>query len=206
MNLFVTGTDTDAGKTIVSAWICSHLRAARYWKLVQTGDDSDAATVRSFAPSTELIPEAYKLQAPLSAFDAAKKEGVTIDVGKFRVPEGKAVVIEGAGGVFVPIADGFLMIDAIKRTNSQALVVARSKLGLINHILLTVFALKSHKIPVVGIVVCGDLEKDLRETIEHFSRVRILTILPTLQCPNHASLAHLFETTPLPKEISEIFE
>lgn len=269
MNLFITGTDTDAGKTTVSAWICSHIsriKKARYWKPIQTGDDSDASIVRAFAPHTEIIPEAYRLKAPLSAFDAAKKEGVEIDVGRFGDPSlevafsensekadsafekknptkntrelsdkevsGKSValdmagaVIEGAGGVFVPISTKFLMIDLIKRTNSKALVVARSKLGLINHILLTVFALRSWEIPVVGIVICGDLDSDLGNTIEKFAETKILAILPTIpeseersesDCelgggvrssafkPNHAFLANLFEKTPVPKEILEI--
>lgn len=194
MNLFITGTDTDAGKTTVSSWVCSKIKHATYWKPVQTGDDSDASMVKVFAPHAEIIPEAYKLKAPLSAFDAAKKEGVNIDLDKLLSPimgpksvsfensqnPQKPIIIEGAGGVFVPISDGFLMIDLIKRTNSGALVVVRSKLGLINHILLTIFALRSREIPIVGIIVCGDLEDTLKDTIEQFAETKILAILPTI--------------------------
>ena len=198
MNIFITGTDTDAGKTTVSAWICSKIHT-KYWKLIQTGNDSDSEVIRKFAPNTEIIPEAYKLKAPLSAYDAANKESLAIDIDKLTTNENK-IVIEGAGGVFVPISDDFFMIDAIKRTNSKALVVARSKLGVINHILLTISALKSRNIPIIGIVICGNMEENIKQTIEKFSKEKILAILPEY----HGDLGALFETTSLPTEISEI--
>ena len=198
MNIFITGTDTDAGKTTVSAWICSKIHT-KYWKLIQTGNDSDSEVICKFAPNTEIIPEAYKLKVPLSAYDAANKESLAIDIDKLTTKENK-IVIEGAGGVFVPISDDFLMIDAIKRTNSKALVVARSKLGVINHILLTVSALKSRNIPIIGIVICGNMEENIKQTIEKFSKEKILAILPE----HHGDLGALFESTPLPTQISEI--
>lgn len=198
MNIFVTGTDTDAGKTTVSAWICSKIHT-KYWKLIQTGNDSDSEVIRKFAPNTEIIPEAYKLKAPLSAYDAANKESLAIDIDKLTTNKNK-IVIEGAGGVFVPISDDFLMIDAIKRNNSKALVVARSKLGVINHILLTISALKNRNIPIIGVVICGNMEENIKQTIEKSSKEKILAILPE----HHGDLGALFESTPLPTEISEI--
>lgn len=197
MNIFVTGTDTDVGKTTVSAWICSNIKT-KYLKLIQTGDDSDAATVKKYAPDTEMLPEVYKLRAPLSAYDAARLENKTLDVDRLQIDLDRAV-IEGAGGVFVPIADNFLMIDAIKGTNSQALVVARSKLGMINHILLTIYVLKSKNIPMLGIVVSGNLDENIKETIEHFSGEKILAVLP-----ENIDLSHFFETIPVPQQILEI--
>lgn len=197
MNIFITGTDTDSGKTTVSAWICSKIKT-KYQKLIQTGADSDASTVRKFAPQTEIFPEIYKLQAPLSAYDAAKLENKAIDIEKFQLNLNNSV-IEGSGGVFVPIADNFLMLDAIKLTKSKALVVVRSKLGMINHILLTIFALRTKSIPILGIVICGNIDKHITETIVHFSKEKILAILPESN-----NLQQLFENTPLPKEISEI--
>lgn len=199
MNLFVTGTDTDVGKTTVSAWICSKIRT-KYWKLIQTGGDSDAGTVKDFAPFTEIIPEIYKLQAPLSAYDAAKLEDALIDVAKFQIHQDKTV-IEGAGGVLVPIADNFLIIDAIKQTNSCALVVARAKLGMINHILLTIEALKNRKIPTIGIVVCGNIEESIKKTIERFSGEKIIANLRDCN-----DLKILFEVTPLPQNILRILK
>lgn len=197
MNIFVTGTDTDAGKTTISAWICSGIKT-KYRKLIQTGDDSDAATVKKFAPETEIIPEIYKFRAPLSAYDAVKMENKVIDIRKFQTNSDKSV-IEGAGGIFVPIADNFLMIDAIKQTNSKALLVARSKLGMVNHILLSIYALRAEKVPILGIVVSGNLDKNIKETIELFSREKILAILPESD-----NLQQLFENTPLPRQILEI--
>jgi dethiobiotin synthetase len=92
------------------------------------------------------------------------------------------------------------MIDAIKCTNSKALVVARSKLGVINHVLLTLFALKSKNIPIVGIIISGNIEKNIKKTIEKFSGEKILAILPEQQ----SDLRLIFESTPLPSEISEV--
>lgn len=216
MNLFITGTDTGAGKTTVAAWVCSRLKT-RYWKLIQTGDDSDTAVVQRFAPHTQIVREAYRLHAPLSVFDAAKEDGTTIDTSKLAAeyphftstPLGQAsaldkVIIEGAGGVFVPIANEFLMIDAIKQTNSVALIVVRSKLGMINHILLTVSALKNKHIPIVGLVVCGNLRENLKNTIEQFSHETVLAILPTVTTPSFDSFSHLFANTPIPEEIQKI--
>ena len=197
MNLFITGTDTDAGKTTVSAWICSKIKTT-YWKPIQTGSDDDSDVIRKFSPQTEILPNAYRLKAPLSAWDAARLEQTTLDVQKLHTDRDK-MLIEGAGGLLVPIAENFFMLDVIKQTHATALVAARSKLGMINHLLLTIFALHQRKIPVLGIIICGDTERNIRETIEHFSKVHILAVLPETN-----DLKALFEQTPLPSEISKI--
>lgn len=197
MNLFITGTDTDAGKTTVSAWICSKIKTT-YWKPIQTGSDTDSDIIRKFAPRTEILPNAYRLKAPLSAWDAARLEQKTLDVQKLRTERDK-ILIEGAGGLLVPIAENFFMRDVIEQIHATALVVARSKLGMINHLLLTIFALHQRKIPVLGIIICGDIEKNIHDTIEHFSKERILKVLPETD-----DLKALFEQTPLPSEISRI--
>ena len=197
MNLFITGTDTDAGKTTVSAWICSKIKTT-YWKPIQTGSDDDSDVIRKFSPQTEILPNAYRLKAPLSAWDAARLERKTIDVQKLETDRDK-MLIEGAGGLLVPIAENFFMLDVIEQTHATALVAARSKLGMINHLLLTIFALHQRKIPVLGIIICGDIERNIRETIEHFSKVHILAVLPETN-----DLKALFEQTPLPSEISKV--
>ena len=197
MNLFITGTDTDAGKTTVSAWICSHIRT-KYWKIIQTGNDSDSSIIKQYSPNTEIIPELYKLKAPLSAYDAAKLENVVLDTSKFNINKDK-VVIEGAGGVFVPIANDYLMIDAIKSTNSKALIVSRSKLGMINHILLTVFALKEKEIPIIGIVISGDIKDNIKQTIEEFSGIKIISVLQESN-----NLIEIFNKTSISQEIMEV--
>ncbi|MBR1943902.1 MAG: dethiobiotin synthase [Alphaproteobacteria bacterium] len=197
MNLFITGTDTDSGKTTVSSWICSHVKT-KYWKIIQTGDDSDSNTVKYFAPNTEIIPEIYKLKAPLSAYDASKLENTIINTNKFNISEDK-IIIEGAGGIFVPITDNYLMIDAIKNTNSKALIVSRSKLGMINHILLTVFALRAKEIPIIGIVISGNVENNIKQTIELFSKTKVLAILPESN-----NLIETFNNIKVPQEIMEV--
>lgn len=197
MNLFITGTDTDAGKTTVSAWICSKIKTT-YWKPIQTGSDADTDVVQKFAPQTKILPNAYRLKTPLSAWDAARLERKTLDVQKLETDRDK-ILIEGAGGLLVPIAENFFMLDVIEQTHATVLVVARSKLGMINHVLLTIFALHQRSIPILGIIVCGDVEENIRETIEHFSKQHILAVLPETN-----DLKALFEQTPLPSEISKI--
>ena len=197
MNLFITGTDTDAGKTTVSAWICSKIKTT-YWKPIQTGADADSDVIQKFAPQTEILPNAYRLKAPLSAWDAARLEQTTIDARKLQTDRDK-IVIEGAGGLLVPIAENFFMLDVIEQTHATALVVARSKLGMINHVLLTIFTLHQRKIPVCGIIICGDIERNIRDTIEHFSKQRILAVLPETN-----DLVALFDKTPLPSEILKV--
>ncbi len=197
MNLFITGTDTDAGKTTVSAWICSNINT-KYWKLIQTGNDSDSSIIKLYAPNTKIIQEAYKLKAPLSAYDAATLENIKIDINKFKIKLDNAI-IEGAGGILVPITDNYLMIDAIKDTNSKALIVTRAKLGMINHILLTVFALTHKEIPIIGIVICGNIENNIKQTIEKFSGVKILSVLQESN-----NLLDTFKNTPIPEEIKEV--
>lgn len=197
MNLFITGTDTDVGKTTVSAWICSKIKTT-YWKPIQTGSDADADVIQKFAPQTKILPNAYRLKAPLSAWDAARLEQTTIDVRKLQTARDK-MLIEGAGGLLVPIAENFFMLDVLEQIHATALIVARSKLGMINHLLLTIFALHQRNIPVCGIVICGSIEKNIFETIEHFSKQRILAVLPETN-----DLKALFEQTPLPSEILKV--
>ncbi len=190
MNVFITGTDTDVGKTVTSAWICKHAEAS-YYKPIQTGDDSDAATVAHFSPKTNIIPNAYRLKAPLSAYDAARLEGACIDVTKItKQCPADHTVIEGAGGALVPITNGIMMADLINRLNAKAIIVARSKLGFLNHILLTVEALSARKVSILGIVLNGETE--LIDTIEKFSKCKVLATLRNLE----ATLE-----TPIPNEI-----
>ena len=177
-NIFVTGSDTDVGKTLTSAWICRQTNAS-YWKPIQTGDDSDAETVAKYAPSTTIIPNTYHLKAPLSAYDSARLEGIRIDIDKIKdqCPENHTV-IEGAGGALVPITDEAMMADLIRLLNAKALIVAKSQLGFLNHIFLTVEALRARNIDILGIVLNGETE--LISTIEKFSKCKILAVLKNL--------------------------
>ncbi|MDR0630953.1 MAG: dethiobiotin synthase [Holosporales bacterium] len=199
MNIFVTGTDTGVGKTIISSWICRH-SGAKYWKPVQTGADSDSRAVRHISPRTVIIPEAYKLKAPLSAYDSAKLENATIEPAKIiaRIPNN--AVIEGAGGVLVPIAEGFFLADLIQQVNCKVVVVARSKLGFQNHIYLTIEALMRRNIDVLGIVI--NSHSDFVPTIERFSGVKVLQVFPW----SKRDIVRTISATVLPREISDVIE
>ena len=178
MNISITGTDTDVGKTITSAWICKNTSAS-YFKPIQTGDDSDADTVIRFSPQTQIIPNAYKLKAPLSAYDAARLEEVDIDIDtiKRQCPQNNTV-IEGAGGALVPITKNIMMADLIGLLNAKALIVAKSKLGFLNHIFLTVEVLRSRNVDILGIILNG--KTTLINTVEHFSKCKVLATLADL--------------------------
>ncbi|MDR0581288.1 MAG: dethiobiotin synthase [Holosporaceae bacterium] len=200
MNIFVTGTDTDVGKTIVSAWICMHTRAG-YWKPIQTWNDSDKDIIAKLSPSTKIIAEVYKLKAPLSPYDAANIENIAIDTNTFSKKNLENTVIEGAGGALVPIAENFSMTDLIRMCNAMTLIVAKSKLGMINHLLMTMEVLKTRRIDILGIIINGSIEDNLKYTIEEFSKLKILSIIP-----HDDSVSEVLQNTALPSEISEIIK
>ncbi|MDR0406469.1 MAG: dethiobiotin synthase [Holosporales bacterium] len=197
MNIFVTGTDTDVGKTVVSSWLCMHTQAS-YWKPIQTGGNLDQVVITKFSPSTKIIPEVYILKAPLSPFDAAKKEHVSIGENALTLTVDKTV-IEGAGGALVPIKENFYMADLVKLYRAKAIIVARSKLGVINHALMTGEVLKNRGIDVLGIVINGLLEDNIKQTIEYFSRLKILAVIPESN-----TLADTLRAMAVPSEISEV--
>ncbi len=189
--VFVTGTDTDVGKTVVAAWLASNWQA-EYWKPVQSGmvDGSDSACVAALAPGTVIHPSAYTLQAPLSPHEAARHENLRIELAAITPPATTApLVVEGAGGVLVPLNDTELMIDLIAHLGLPALVVARSTLGTINHTLLTLEALARRSLPVLGVVLNGPPSPANHQAIERFGGgVRVLAELPHLAAVNSAFL------------------
>lgn len=159
MQLFVTGIGTDVGKTVVAAVLTKAL-GADYWKPVQAGTElsTDGGTVRTLVPEARVHPEAYRLRLPASPHAAAAAEGATITLAEIlaRWPRATSpLVIEGAGGVLVPLAPGLLLIDLIKALAVPVVVVSRHYLGSINHTLLTVEALRARGVPIAGIVFNG---------------------------------------------------
>jgi malonyl-CoA O-methyltransferase len=182
---FVTGTDTDIGKTVVAACLTIAWRAS-YWKPVQTGlavDPGDSATVGNLArlPTERLPRPVYAFQAPLSPHAAAAAERTSVSLERIRVPDiAGPLVIEGAGGVLVPLNEHELMADLIKACGLPAIVIARSTLGTINHTLLTLEALRARDIPVAGVILNGAENAGNRQAIEQFGRVRVLGQVPRL--------------------------
>ena len=159
MKLFITGTGTDVGKTIAAAIVTQSLEAD-YWKPIQAGDleDSDSHKIKKYLSNTVTVihPNAYALNTPASPHVAAKRDGITIDISTIIAPEtANHLVIEGAGGVFVPLNDTHCVIDLI-RPDFKVIVVSRHYLGSINHTLLTIEALQNRGVSIAGIIFNGD--------------------------------------------------
>jgi dethiobiotin synthetase len=168
MKLFITGIGTDVGKTIASAIITEALEAD-YWKPVQAGDleNSDSHKVKSFLSNEKTVihPNSYALNTPASPHLAAELDGIVIDLKKIIEPKTENhLVVEGAGGVFVPLNDTDCVIDLIQN-EYKVIVVSRHYLGSINHTLLTIEALQNRKTVVAGIVFSGDENKATEKII-----------------------------------------
>lgn len=181
---FVTGVDTEAGKTIVSSMLVRGLDAF-YWKPVQTGSRlvSDSDMVRQMAGITEnrIIPEVYSFAEPLSPHLAAALDSSYIYPEKIKSPDVFPLIVEGAGGLLVPLNNDFLMIDLIQKLNLPALIVARNKLGVINHTLLTIEALKTRSIDILGVILSDGINRDHKQAIERFSNVQVIAQLDSLE-------------------------
>jgi dethiobiotin synthetase len=170
MNYFVTGIDTDSGKTLVSAILCQALQAD-YWKPVQAGLPRDADTVKNLTNnSVRIFPEAYILKTPASPHAAAALDGVTIELAKFIAPDTEHdLIIEGAGGCLVPLNATDFVIDIAPEVADAVILVADLYLGSINHTLLTVEALKKRELPVKGIIFNGKSNSESERIILHHS-------------------------------------
>lgn len=168
MKLFITGIGTDVGKTVASAIVTQALEAD-YWKPVQAGDlelsDTHKVRARVSNDKSQFHPNAYALQTPASPHLAAALDGITIDLNQIKEPQThNHLVIEGAGGILVPLNDTDCIIDLIK-PDYKVVVVSRHYLGSINHTLLTIEALQHRKIPVAGIIFSGDENKATEDII-----------------------------------------
>jgi len=158
-NIFIAGTGTDVGKTIVAAIITQKLEAD-YWKPIQAGNlyDTDTMTVQRLVSNaiSSFHHETYRLQVPASPHDAASQEEIRIDEDAIKAPQtDQALIIEGAGGLMVPLNEQALVIDLIKKFNAEVVLVAQNYLGSINHTILSIEALKQRNIPVTGILFNG---------------------------------------------------
>jgi dethiobiotin synthetase len=195
--LVVCGTDTDVGKTVVSAWLVQGL-GARYWKPVQSGLDQggDRGSVQRLLnlPAERLLPEIYRLSRPLSPHWAAELDGVEIQPERLELPQEEGpLVVETAGGVLVPLRRDWLQIEQLQRWRLPVLLVARSGLGTLNHTLLTLEALRQRAVPVLGLVLNGPPHADNPRTLEQFGGVPVLAELPPLQPLSAAALAQQWQ-------------
>lgn len=180
-NIFITGIGTGVGKTVASACVTEAL-GAQYWKPIQAGlqDTTDTQTVRALVSEPAHVKdELYRLHMPASPHLAASREGITILPEKiverakqFQQP-GLPLVIEGAGGLMVPISNHVFTIDLIKALEAKVIIVAQNYLGSINHSLLTAMALKQAGIPVLGWIFNGDHHSNEEDIIgwSHYPRI-----------------------------------
>lgn len=189
---FVTGIGTGIGKTIVSAVLTEKLKAD-YWKPIQSGDldQSDSLTVASLIsnPTSKIHKEAFRLSQPLSPHLSARLDDVQIKLSDFRLPDTKNdLIIEGAGGLMVPLNDQELILDLIKRLGAEVIVVSQNYLGSINHSLLTIGTLKQHQIPIKGLIFSGNANEESERYILNYSQVPCLGGIPLLKNLDQTSI------------------
>ncbi len=197
--LIVAGTDTGVGKTVVSAMLTLALNAI-YWKPIQSGT-ADGTDTERVAALTGLGPdrfrsEAYRLREPLSPHRAAELDGISIRADGLDlpgdIPEGRALIVEAAGGVLVPITREILQVELFMRWRAPVVLVARTSLGTINHSLLALEALRCRAVPVLGVLFVGQPMPDTERTIADFGRISRLGRLPFLRKLDAQSLADAF--------------
>ncbi|MHA1517499.1 MAG: dethiobiotin synthase [Alphaproteobacteria bacterium] len=192
---FVTGTDTDVGKTLVSAWLLTHLDA-HYWKPIQAGTEPaiDSATVQRLAelPAERILPETYVLRDAMAPHEAARREGVKLDMNKLVPPAHEGLLVaEGAGGLIVPITDDAYMIDLAADLDLPILLVARSTLGTINHTLLSLEAIRRRGLPLAGVVMSGPETPHNRAAIERYGQIEVIAEIPWLEQVSRDTLRNI---------------
>jgi dethiobiotin synthase len=170
---FVTGTDTNVGKTVLSAALMLRYPEACYWKPIQTGPDSDTAEVRRLSGG-QVLDEGIRHPDPVSPHLSYTR----IDLQSLLPSRDAVYIVEGAGGVLVPVNESQTMADFMVMLGLPVIVATRTTLGTINHTVLTLEALRTRTIRVAGVVMIGEANPDNRAAIEHYGRVRILAEMP----------------------------
>jgi len=196
--IFITGTGTDIGKTFVSAILMSGLRG-KYWKPVQSGiiETIDAEWIREKTglPESHFFPETYRLTQPLSPHAAAALDGVEIKLDAFQLPEinkTETLIVEGAGGIMVPLNDEHFMLDLMKKLNLPVLLVAYSELGTINHTLLSLEQMRRYNLDILGVVMNGPKNPGNREAIERFGKISVIAEIEPIPEINLQTLENCF--------------
>jgi len=194
----VAGTDTGIGKTVFAAALTRALDGC-YWKPVQSGVDDDGGTDTTRAralsglPDERFLPEAYKLQSPLSPHRAAEIDGVEIDDRELALPScERPLVVELAGGLLVPLRPDLLQIDVVSMWGAPVILCARTTLGTINHTLLSLEALRRRGIPLLGVAFIGGANPATEAAILGFGQARRLGRLPVLEELTPTAIARAF--------------
>jgi dethiobiotin synthetase len=200
MRVFISGTDTNVGKTLISSWLALHTGFA-YFKPIQTGtiEARDSEEVRRLS-CAKVYPEIYSYQHPSSPHLAAKLENDAIDIDRIHLPQTDHLIIEGAGGVLVPINDSYLVVDLIQKLGVPVILVARTSLGTINHTLLSLEALRSRGVKVLGVIMNGEAHRENSNAIECYGKTSVLAEFPRLDIVHYDALKHIA----LPEKLAQI--
>ncbi len=190
MRLVVGGTDTDIGKTVFAAALAA-ASGTPYWKPVQAGCEPASDSQTAARLGATVLPERYRLKLPASPHQAAAQEGITIDPAALTPPDGP-LVIEGVGGLLVPLTRTVLALDVFARWGLPMVLCARTTLGTINHTLLSVEAIRARNIPLTGIAFIGDENRESETIITEISGGRRLGRLPRLAVLDRGTLAAAF--------------
>lgn len=196
--IVITGTDTDVGKTVVAAGLAACIPGALYWKPVQAGTeggtDSERVCALSGLEPERMLPEVYRFATPASPHLAARIDGVKIRQSELHIPyTAGPVIIEGAGGVLVPLTETLTMADLFVQWHKPVILVARTALGTINHCLLSIEALRARAVPIGGIIFSGDAHEENERIVPLMSGVPSLGRLPRLDPLTPAALRRAVE-------------
>jgi dethiobiotin synthetase len=194
--IVVTGTDTDVGKTIFAAGLTRFLDGV-YWKPVQAGlqgeTDTEVVQRLSELPKERILTEAWRLRTPASPHWAAELDDVAIDPAALLLPApNRPLIVEGAGGLMVPLTRDTLLIDVLARWRAPVVLCARTRLGTINHTLLSIEALRRREIPIMGVALIGDAHPENERIIATFGGAAVLGRLPYLDPLTPSALATAF--------------
>lgn len=197
MRYFVTGIGTEIGKTLASAILVEALNAD-YWKPIQAGelDYSDSHKVKDLISNSKSVfhPESYRLKLPMSPHAAAEKENTNIEISKCQLPStNNSLIVEGAGGLLVPLNKKECIIDLIEKLNLEVILVSKHYLGSINHTLLSIEALKRRHIPIKGILFNGNENIDTESIILSKSGLDKLGRIPLLNTVDKTSVKKIAE-------------
>jgi len=189
---FVTGIGTGIGKTLISAVLTEKLEAD-YWKPIQSGDldVSDSLTIEQLITNkkTFIHQESYRLNNPLSPHLSAKLDDIEIELSKIKIPEtDNSLIIEGAGGLMVPLNEKELLIDLIKALNVEVILISRNYLGSINHTLMSVNLLNQYHIKIKGIIFNGEKNLETQRYILQYTNVNCLGYIPQLEKVNKENI------------------
>ena len=202
MSFFITGTDTNVGKTTVCAWLLIHFNYS-YWKPIQAGlDTEDTEILKNITqiPDNKFLVPTYKLTEPLSPHEAAKRQNICIELDIIKL-DLERTIVEGAGGIMVPLNKTCFMADLMENLQLPVILVARSELGTINHTLLTIKEIERRRLDLKGIIISGKKTAHNRTALEEYSGYPILAEIDYINPINRKNLLAIKPE----KKINEIF-